>query len=106
MCAGTCLVEEDEPGIRGFLVGFHSADHQDEAYIHFVGVDPGVRGQGVARRMYTAFFDAARGAGRSTVRLRQPWPAQGVLRAQDLARAKSRYQSRDSGLTSVLGSRE
>ncbi|WP_037064438.1 GNAT family N-acetyltransferase [Pseudonocardia acaciae] len=66
--AATSLVVEDDAGIRGFLVGFHSADHPDEAYIHFVGVDPALRGQGVARRLYTEFFDAARRSGRSTVR--------------------------------------
>lgn len=66
--AGTSLVEADEWGIRGFLVGFHSSDHDDEAYIHFVGVDPELRGQGLARRLYTAFFDTARRAGRATVR--------------------------------------
>lgn len=66
--AGTSLVVEDDSGIRAFLVGFHSADHADEAYIHFVGVDPELRGQGVARRLYTAFFEAAERAGRPTVR--------------------------------------
>ncbi|MFH8747803.1 GNAT family N-acetyltransferase [Streptomyces rimosus] len=66
--AGTSLVLEDETGVRAFLVGFHSADRPHEAYIHFVGVDPELRKQGVARRLYTAFFERAAAAGRTEVR--------------------------------------
>ncbi|MGW7410953.1 N-acetyltransferase family protein [Streptomyces sp. NPDC054863] len=69
--AGTSLVLEDAEGrggIRAFLVGFHSADDGTGAYIHFVGVDPRLRGQGVARRLYEDFFQRAAEAGRSEVR--------------------------------------
>jgi predicted GNAT superfamily acetyltransferase len=66
--AGTSLVVEDGSGIRAFLVGFHSADVPDEAYIHFVGVDPRHRGTGAARDLYTRFFAQAAAAGRRTVR--------------------------------------
>ncbi|BDD83813.1 hypothetical protein TPB0596_35760 [Tsukamurella pulmonis] len=66
--AGTGLVLEDETGVRAFLVGFDSADRPDEAYIHFVGVDPQLRGHGAARRLYEAFFARAAAAGRTTVR--------------------------------------
>jgi ribosomal protein S18 acetylase RimI-like enzyme len=66
--AGTSLVVEDDSGIRAFLVGFHSADVPDEAYIHFVGVDPQYRGTGTARDLYTRFFAQAARAGRRTVR--------------------------------------
>lgn len=66
--AGTSLVLADGNGIYGFLVGFHSADRADEAYIHFVGVDPARRGQGLARELYAAFFERAGRAGRTTVR--------------------------------------
>lgn len=66
--AGTSLVVEDDTGIRAFLVGFHSADVPDEAYIHFVGVDPQYRGTGVARDLYTTFFAQAARAGRRTFR--------------------------------------
>ncbi|MBO8200653.1 GNAT family N-acetyltransferase [Streptomyces smyrnaeus] len=64
----TSLVLEDDTGIRGFLVGFHAADNDEEAYIHFVGVDPQLRGQGMARTLYTAFFHRAAEAGRTQVR--------------------------------------
>ena len=66
--AGTSLVVEDADGIRAFLVGFHSADVADEAYIHFVGVDPRMRGTGTARDLYGRFFAQAAQAGRRTVR--------------------------------------
>ncbi|OXM54564.1 GNAT family N-acetyltransferase [Amycolatopsis alba] len=66
--SGTSLVLEDETGIRAFLVGFYAADNDAEAYIHFVGVDPTLRGQGTARRLYTTFFQRAADAGRTEVR--------------------------------------
>ncbi len=66
--AGTSLVLEGPEGVEGFLVGFHSCDRPDEAYIHFVGVHPERRGEGVARRLYARFFADARAAGRRQVR--------------------------------------
>jgi N-acetylglutamate synthase-like GNAT family acetyltransferase len=66
--SSTSLVLEDGAGIKAFVVGFYAADNEDEAYIHFVGVDPTLRGQGVARKLYTAFFQRAAEAGRREVR--------------------------------------
>ncbi|MFF4551252.1 GNAT family N-acetyltransferase [Streptomyces sp. NPDC001435] len=66
--SSTSLVLEDDAGIKAFLVGFHSADNDHEAYVHFVGVDLELRGRGVARRLYTAFFESAAEAGRQEVR--------------------------------------
>jgi ribosomal protein S18 acetylase RimI-like enzyme len=60
------VVEGDGGAIAGFLCGFRSQTHDDEAYIHFVGVDPERRGAGVARTLYERFFEAV--APRSTVR--------------------------------------
>ncbi|MEU3269674.1 GNAT family N-acetyltransferase [Saccharomonospora sp. NPDC006951] len=73
--AGTSLValahdtenKENTETVAGFLVGFHSADQPDVAYIHFVGVDPQRRGLGVARTLYREFFAAAERAGRRVV---------------------------------------
>ncbi|WNM29164.1 GNAT family N-acetyltransferase [Streptomyces sp. Li-HN-5-11] len=59
---------EDGTAIRAFLVGFYAAGNDTEAYIHFVGVDPALRGQGMARDLYTAFFERAAEAGRTEVR--------------------------------------
>ncbi|WP_431965819.1 N-acetyltransferase family protein [Nocardia sp. bgisy134] len=66
--AATSLVAECDSEPVGFLVGFFSPDHSDEAYIHFVGVHPGRRGSGLARRLYQRFIDAARRDGRTVIR--------------------------------------
>ncbi|MEV8016069.1 GNAT family N-acetyltransferase [Streptomyces sp. NPDC086554] len=66
--SGTSLVLEDDAGIRAFLIGFYAADNEEEAYIHFVGVDPTLRGQGLARRLYTAFLQRAAEADRREAR--------------------------------------
>lgn len=66
--SGTSLVREDESGaVEAFLVGFYSGDNDHDAYIHFVGVDPRLRGQGVGRGLYEAFFRGATEAGRKEV---------------------------------------
>ncbi|GAA4667848.1 GNAT family N-acetyltransferase [Streptomyces youssoufiensis] len=54
--------------LAGFLVGFHSPDRPGTAYIHFVGVHPELRHQGVARQLYERFFARAVAAGRQEVR--------------------------------------
>nr|WP_211901211.1 GNAT family N-acetyltransferase [Saccharopolyspora erythraea] len=66
--AGTSLVIERDGGFLGFLVGFVSQDHPEQAYVHFVGVDPAQRRGGVARRLYETFFDTVRRAGCTTVK--------------------------------------
>ena len=54
----TSFVAEDDEGLAGFLCGFRSQTFPDEAYVHFVGVDPGRRGGGLGRELYERFFDA------------------------------------------------
>ena len=54
----TSFVAEDDEGLAGFLCGFRSQTHDDEAYIHFVGVDPAHRGGGLGRALYERFFEA------------------------------------------------
>lgn len=65
--ASTSIVVEDEGELAAFLVGFLCPDHADEAYIHFIGVDPALRGRGVARELYRRFCELARAAGRDVV---------------------------------------
>jgi ribosomal protein S18 acetylase RimI-like enzyme len=66
---GTSFVAEDDEGeLAGFLVGFLSQTHDEEAYVHFVGVDPLQRGSGLGRELYERFFEAVRAEGRSVVR--------------------------------------
>lgn len=69
---GTSLVAErpsdtGEPHLVGFLVGFGSPADPAQAYIHFVGVDPAERGNGLGRTLYERFFDLMRADGRSVV---------------------------------------
>lgn len=66
--SSTSWVAEDAGELAGFVVGFHSADRAGEAYVHFTGVDPRLRGRGVGRSLYDRFFDQARAAGRTTIR--------------------------------------
>ena len=54
----TSFAAEADGRIVGFLCGFRSQTRDDEAYIHFVGVDPAERGRGVARALYERFFAA------------------------------------------------
>jgi ribosomal protein S18 acetylase RimI-like enzyme len=66
---GTSFVAEAEEGeLVAFLIGFLSQTEADEAYIHFVGVSPEHRGEGVGRLLYERFFDEVRAQGRSVVR--------------------------------------
>jgi GNAT superfamily N-acetyltransferase len=64
----TSFVAEEDGEIIGFLVGFFAQSEPDEAYIHFVGVDPGHRRAGLARATYGCFLDLARAKGRTVVR--------------------------------------
>jgi ribosomal protein S18 acetylase RimI-like enzyme len=66
--AETSLVAEDGEELAGFLVGFLSPSRSDEAYIHFVGVHPARRRDGLARTLYDRFFGLARADGRTVVR--------------------------------------
>jgi ribosomal protein S18 acetylase RimI-like enzyme len=66
--AETSLVAEDEGELAGFLVGFLSPSRPDEAYIHFVGVHPARRRDGLARTLYERFFALAQADGRRLVR--------------------------------------
>ena len=66
---GTSFVAEDDEGeLLGFVCGFLSQTNEDEAYIHFVGVTPEERGEGLGRALYERFFEEARAQGRSIVR--------------------------------------
>lgn len=62
----TSFLAEEDGTLAGFLCGFRSQTYEDEAYVHFVGVDPAFRGRGVGRALYERFFDAV--APRAVVR--------------------------------------
>lgn len=66
---GTSFVADAPDGqLAGFLIGFLSQSNDTEAFVHFVGVAPEHRRQGVGRALYLRFFEAARAHGRSVVR--------------------------------------
>jgi ribosomal protein S18 acetylase RimI-like enzyme len=65
---GTSFVAEDGDELAGFLCGFLSQTDESEAYIHFVGVSPDRRGEGIGRALYERFFDDVRREGRTQVR--------------------------------------
>ncbi|HEU4970394.1 MAG TPA: GNAT family N-acetyltransferase [Gaiellaceae bacterium] len=66
---GTSFVAEDTSGeLLGFVCGFLSQTADDEAYIHFIGVTPEDRGDGLGRALYERFFEEARANGRTSVR--------------------------------------
>jgi predicted GNAT superfamily acetyltransferase len=64
----TSFVAEAGADLAGFLVGFLSPSLPDAAYIHFVGINPVFRGNGLARLLYEQFFQLATAGGRSVVR--------------------------------------
>ncbi len=66
---GTSFVADDDEGeLAGFVIGFLSQTDPQEAYIHFIGVSPARRGEGIGRTLYERFFAEAREQGRSLVR--------------------------------------
>ncbi len=54
----TSFVAEEDGELAGFLCGFRSQTFADEAYVHFVGVDPAFRGRGVGLALYERFYEA------------------------------------------------
>ncbi|MEH6892357.1 GNAT family N-acetyltransferase [Bacillus sp. JJ864] len=64
----TSFIIEKDNEIAGFLCGFFSQTFEDEAYVHFIGVNPKFRRQGIASALYSSFFDAVRSNGRHVVK--------------------------------------
>ena len=64
----TSFVVEDYKGLAAFIIGFVSQTNPQEAYIHFVGVNPTYRKQGLAKELYGLFFDTVKQRGCHTVR--------------------------------------
>ncbi len=63
----TSWVIEDHGEVVGFLIGFLSQVFQDTGYIHFVGVHPLYRANGLGKQLYEQFFKAMRDHGRHIV---------------------------------------
>ena len=59
----TSFVAKVGDQIVGFLVGFMSAAEKETSYIHFAGVDPDYRSEGVGRSLYSKFFELSKNKG-------------------------------------------
>lgn len=64
----TSFIIEVDGEIVAFLIGFVSQSYSNEAYIHFVGVHPDYRKQGLGRKLYESFFDKVTAKGCNIVR--------------------------------------
>jgi ribosomal protein S18 acetylase RimI-like enzyme len=64
----TSFIIEQDNKIHGFLIGFLSQTFADEAYIHFVGIHPDYRKQGLGQALYEYFFEIASSKNRNVVR--------------------------------------
>lgn len=62
------IADTADGGLAGFLIGFVSQDDPEVGYIHFVGVNPDLRGTGLGRRLYEKAFEDFRERGCSVVR--------------------------------------
>jgi GNAT superfamily N-acetyltransferase len=57
------IAETGDGRLAGFLVGFISPDHPDEAVIHLVGTNPNRRRRGLGRELYRRFAEDVRADG-------------------------------------------
>ena len=57
--SSTSFTAVDDDQIVGFLIGFVSQTLPDQAYIHFLGVHPARRGEGLGRLLHKHFFAAS-----------------------------------------------
>lgn len=64
----TSFVAERDGRLAGFVTGFMSQTFAREAYIHFVGTDPGLRKIGLGHALYGRFFEAVKERGCTRVR--------------------------------------
>ena len=63
----TSLMIDGPGGLVAFLIGILSPADPGQAYVHFAGVAPQARRQGLAQLLYAEFFTLARAGGRTTV---------------------------------------
>jgi ribosomal protein S18 acetylase RimI-like enzyme len=66
--ATSTVAETPQGDIAGFLIGFVSQDHPEVGYIHFVGVHPLRRGEGLGARLYERAFEDFRSRGCAVVK--------------------------------------
>ena len=59
----TSFIIEENGETLGFVIGFVSPFNPDQAYIHFVGVNPKERKKNIGRTLYEHFFQAVKEKG-------------------------------------------
>lgn len=64
----TSFIVEKNEVLVAFLIGFVSQTHPEEAYIHFIGVNPEFRKNGLASNLYELFFTKVSDLGCQTVK--------------------------------------
>lgn len=64
----TSLIIEFKGELAGFLIGFNSPSYKNEAYIHFSGIHPEHRGQGIGKYLYLLFFQQCQKMNRNIIR--------------------------------------
>lgn len=64
----TSLVIEHRKSMIGFLIGFMSPALDEEAYVHFMGIHPDFRVQGLGKALYERFIDICRSQNRKVIR--------------------------------------
>lgn len=64
----TSFIAEKDGKLVGFLIGFLSQTHSNEAYIHFVGVHPEYRKHNIGKDLYNNFFNVVKQYNRRIVR--------------------------------------
>ncbi|WP_411502596.1 GNAT family N-acetyltransferase [Brevibacillus centrosporus] len=64
----TSFIVEENGEMAAFLIGFLSQASPGEAYIHFVGVHPEKRKDGLGKKLYQHFFETVKEKGCHTVR--------------------------------------
>lgn len=64
----TSFIAEKDGKLVGFLIGFLSQTHSNEAYIHFVGVHPEYRKLNIGKDLYNNFFNVVKQYNRRIVR--------------------------------------
>lgn len=55
----SAVVSDSHGEVAAYVVGFMSQSREGEAYIHFVGVRPDLRGHGLGNELYKHFFASA-----------------------------------------------
>ena len=63
----TCFIAEADDKIIGFLLGFLSQTHSEEAHIKLIMVHPEYRWLKVGKLLYQRFFEASKNYGRNKI---------------------------------------